>query len=219
MSVLSKLKWFLIGFLGRRLLWLSVKLSHVTVVGEEAYKELRSRNKPVIILVWHGRIFLPPYFFRKRGVAALISPSGDGEFMARIISGWRYKIFRGSGSHSIVKAWALMKKELEEGGELIIVPDGPKGPNRTMKSGALKLAQQTGAVLVPFTFSASKKKVLESWDKFLLFYPFGRVVVFLGEPIPVASDLSEEDLEKERQRIEQVLLMLDRKADRYFERP
>jgi lysophospholipid acyltransferase (LPLAT)-like uncharacterized protein len=219
MSVLDKAKWILIGILGRRLLWLFVKLSRVTVIGEESYKALRSQNKPVIILVWHGRIFLPPYFFRKRGVSALISPSGDGEIMAQIISGWGYRIFRGSGSHSMVKTWALMKRELDEGGELILVPDGPKGPNRIMKLGALKLAQQTGAYLVPFTFSSTRKKNLNSWDQFLMFYPFGKVVVLLGEPVQVASDLSEEELENERQRIEGIMIRLDEKADRFYGQP
>jgi len=199
------------------MLWLFVKLSRVTVIGGEAYHALRRQNKPLIILVWHGRIFLPPYFFRKRGAAALISPSGDGEFMARIISGWGYKILRGSGSHSMVKAWTLMKNELDEGGELIIVPDGPRGPNRKMKIGALKLAQQTGAALVPFTFSASRKKHLDSWDKFLFFYPFGRIVVILGEPVTIDPGLPEEDLEKCRRRIERTLTRLDGKADRYFD--
>jgi len=65
-----------------------------------------------------------------------------------------------------------MISELKQGGEVIIVPDGPRGPNREMKLGGLKLAQETGAYLVPFTFSTSRKKFLGSWDSFLLFYPF-----------------------------------------------
>lgn len=186
------------------------------ILGEERYRELRSQGKPVIFLVWHGRIFIVPYFFRRRKIMPLISPSKDGEIAARIMSGWDYRILRGSGSHTIVKAWNEMIRELKSGGELIIVPDGPKGPNRKMKLGGLKLAQETGAALVPFTFSTSRKKVLKSWDSFLMFYPFSRVVAIYGEPIRVDAALNEDELEKERQRIERLLVQLDEKADKYF---
>ena len=170
----------------------------------------------MIFLVWHGRIFIVPYFFRKRNIMPLISPSEDGEIPAQIMARWGYKILRGSGSHSMVKAWNEMKKELLKGGEVIIVPDGPKGPNRVFKMGVIKLAHQTGAMLVPFSFSTSRKKILNSWDKFLFSKPLARVVAIYGDPIFISSHLSEEELDRERQRIEKILVDLDEEADRYF---
>ena len=109
-----------------------------------------------------------------------------------------------------------MKNELKKGGEVIIVPDGPRGPDREMKLGGIKLAQETGAVLVPFTFSTSRKKFLKSWDKFLIFYPFTKVVAVYGPPINVDPTLKDDVLEKERQKIERVLIELDEKADRFY---
>jgi lysophospholipid acyltransferase (LPLAT)-like uncharacterized protein len=109
-----------------------------------------------------------------------------------------------------------MKTELQSGGELIIVPDGPRGPNRKMKLGGLKLAQETGAILVPFTFSTSRKKFLKSWDNFLIFRPFSKVVAMYGEHFTVDPGLKDETLEKERQKIERFMLDLDEKADRFF---
>lgn len=217
MSILSEIRWRLIGALGRMILWVWAKSTRMIVIGHEAYSELRADKRPVILLVWHGRIFLVPFFFRKRKIMPLVSPSEDGEIVARIMSGWDYKILRGSGSHVIAKAWSEMVKELLQGGEVIIVPDGPKGPNRKMKLGALKLAQQTGAYLMPFSFSTSKKKFLRSWDSFLMFYPFRRVVAVYGEPIAVSPDLNQDELEEERERIQNVLIDLDNKADQYFE--
>jgi hypothetical protein len=147
----------------------------------------------------------------------LISPSKDGEIAARIMSGWGYRILRGSGSHAILKVWTAMKKELRSGGEVIIVPDGPSGPDRKIKLGGLKPAQETGAVLVPFTFSTSRKKILKSWDNFLMFYPFSRIVSIYGEPIHIDPGLKGDELEKERQRIEQLMIQLDEKADRFYD--
>jgi hypothetical protein len=111
-----------------------------------------------------------------------------------------------------------MKRELQHGGELIIIPDGPKGPDRVLKPGCLRLAQETGAFLVPFSFSASRKKFLGSWDHFLLLYPFSRIVAVFGQPIAVAASLDEEGFEKERRKLENLLSDLDAAADRYFEK-
>jgi hypothetical protein len=188
------------------------------VVGEEDYLRLKREKKPIILLIWHGRLFLVPYFFRKRGISALVSPSKDGEILAQIGSGWGYRIFRGSSSHSIVRAWGEMKNELQKGGELIVIPDGPRGPNRELKPGCLKLAQETGALLVPFSFSASRKKILKSWDRFLFFYPFSKIFALYGKPIAIDPLLDEESFEKERQRIEHLLKELDSAADHYFEK-
>jgi lysophospholipid acyltransferase (LPLAT)-like uncharacterized protein len=218
MSVWERFRWKAVGIMGRALLRFWAGSCRINVLGEEEYRSLRAEKKPVIILIWHGRVFLVPYFFRKRGIAALVSPSRDGEIITQIGLGWGFRVFRGSGSHSIVRAWVEMKKELQNGGELIIVPDGPRGPSRELKPGCLRLAQETGALLVPFSFSASKKKFLKSWDRFLFFYPFSRVVAVYGKPIVVASPSDEKGLEKERLRMEKALLDVDAEAERYFEK-
>jgi lysophospholipid acyltransferase (LPLAT)-like uncharacterized protein len=216
MSFFRKLRWNLIGILGKLALWIWAKSTRMKIIGQERYKELRDKGKAVIFLVWHGRIFIVPYFFRKRGIMPLISPSKDGEFPAQIMSRWGYRNLRGSSSHAVIRVWNRMKNELKKGGEVIIVPDGPRGPDREMKLGGIKLAQETGAVLVPFTFSTSRKKFLKSWDKFLIFYPFTKVVAVYGPPMNVDPALKDDALEKERQKIERVLIELDEKVDRFY---
>jgi lysophospholipid acyltransferase (LPLAT)-like uncharacterized protein len=218
MSVFKEIKRRFIGFLGKLILIVWTKSARLNVIGEESYLELRKQNKPVVLLIWHGRLLVGPYFlwkYRKRGIMVLISPSEDGEILARILSGWG-KVLRGSSSHSIVKVWGAIKKELDQGGEVVIVPDGPRGPNRKMKLGALKLSQQSGAYIVPFTFAAARKKTLKSWDEFLVFYPFSKVVALFGEPFLVDPRLREDELERERLRIEQLLSKLDDKAATYL---
>jgi lysophospholipid acyltransferase (LPLAT)-like uncharacterized protein len=219
MAAGSKFRNFLIDICGRPLLRLWAKSCRMSVVGEEEHRALRREGKPCIIIVWHGRILLPPFYFRKRNIMPLISPSGDGEIVARIVEGWGYKVLRGSSSHSMVGAWKDMIRELRSGGELIIVPDGPRGPNRVLKEGCLRLAQETGAWIVPFSFSASRKKSLDSWDRFLIFKPFSRLVVLFGKPFAVAPDLAGETFEAERLRVEGFLTGLDEEADRFFGGP
>jgi hypothetical protein len=130
--------------------------------------------------------------------------------------GWRFRIVRGSGSHSIVRAWVEMRQDLRKGGELIIIPDGPRGPGRQLKPGCLKLAQDTGAVLIPWSFAAARKKFLRSWDRFLFFYPFSRIVALYGKPMTVPPALGEAEFEVERKRVERAIDVLDAEADSHF---
>ena len=217
MSLRKNIHWWLVGHVGKFVFWLWSKSVRLTILGEDKYKALRDKGKAVVFLAWHGRIFIVPYFFRKRNIMPLVSPSEDGEIPAQIMARWGYKILRGSGSHAIIRAWNVMKQELKDGGEVIIIPDGPKGPGRVMKMGGIKLAHETGAYLVPFSFSASRKKVLSSWDLFVIGKPFSRVVAIYGDPTTIDPSLDADGLEKERARIEKVLCDLDAQADQYFD--
>jgi len=216
MPVWEKVRPKAVGVLGRFVLRAWAKTSRIKVLGEDEYRKAKQARKPIILLLWHGRLMLAPYFFRNRRITALVSPSRDGEVIAQIALGWRFRIVRGSGPHSIVRAWVEMRQDLRKGGELIIIPDGPRGPDRLLKPGCLKLAQDTGALLIPWSFSASRKKSLGSWDRFLLFYPFSRIVAIYGKPMNVSPALDEAEFETERKRVEQALKALDAEADSHF---
>ena len=97
----KEIRWNFIGWLGRSILRLLAMTSRISVVGGEDYDRLRAEKKPVVILIWHGRILLAPFLFRNRNIMPLISPSQDGEIIVRILAKWKYKILRGSSSHSV----------------------------------------------------------------------------------------------------------------------
>jgi hypothetical protein len=218
MTFKERLRGLIIDALGKPIIWLWTKSCRLTIVGESGYRALRDTGRPVVHLIWHGKIFIVPYFFRKRNIMPLVSPSRDGEIAARIMDGWGYKLLRGSGTHFMKNAWLDMKKELQSGGEVIIVPDGPRGPDRKLKMGGIKLAAETGAALVPFSFSTSKKKILHSWDRFLIFTPFSRIVAVYGRPIEIPQGLNAEGMESERRRVERLMIDFDEETDRFFDR-
>ncbi|MHB8053754.1 MAG: lysophospholipid acyltransferase family protein [Candidatus Aminicenantales bacterium] len=216
MSFKRDLRLWLIKHPGKILIGLWMKLCRWNVTGAEPYLALRQAGRPVILLIWHGKIFVVPFFFRKRGILALVSPSKDGELVSRLMDGWGYTLIRGSGSHPMKTAWVEMIRELNEGGEVMIIPDGPKGPDRKFKLGAVKLAAETGAVMVPFSFSARRKKILHSWDRFEMFFPFAKIAAVYGEPIEVPPNLPPDRLEEERLRAEKIMIDFDAAVDRTF---
>lgn len=218
MRLSERLQWWLIDLLGRPVVWLWSKSARMTVVGAEDYRALKEAGRGIVHLVWHRKIFIVPYFFRKRNIMPLVSPSADGEIAARIMDGWGYKLLRGSGTHFMKDAWLEMIRELQAGGEVIIVPDGPRGPDRKLKVGCIKLAAETGAALLPFSFTTDRKKNLRSWDRMLMFLPFSRVVAAFGRPVDIGLGLNDQEMEAERQRVERLMLEFEDATDRYFEK-
>ncbi len=209
----KKLEQAALDVLGRPLMSLWMLSLRRRVVGRESYEGLRRAGRPVVILVWHGKIFSAPWTFRRRGIMPLVSPSQDGELVVRLIDKWGYKIIRGSASHFMRQAWVAMLRELRAGGEVLIVPDGPRGPDRELKPGAVRLAAETGAFLIPYTLAAARKRVLGSWDRFEMPRLFSRAVALYGEPIEIPPGLGGEALEAERVRAERALRDLDEKAE------
>ncbi len=111
-----------------------------------------------------------------------------------------------------------MLKATKEGYDLIIVPDGPKGPRCRVQNGVIELAKLTGRPVVPISFGASRKKIFKTWDHFLLPYPFSKGVFVWGEPVCVDPDGDRAHLEEKRVLLEKRLNELTQEADEYFSR-
>ena len=170
---------------------------------------------PSIVAFWHGRMFLLPFALRSYAekVAILISRHRDGELIAQIVEKMGFKTVRGSAGKGKGgdRAFKEMVKLIEKGYTVAITPDGPKGPREVVKPGIAKLSMKTGAPVYPLTFSADWKFNLNSWDRFLIPYPFSKCRVILGKPINPEEFKDEETLRKE---IELKLKELTGKADR-----
>ena len=82
--------------------------------------------------------------------------------------------------------------------------------------GVIRTAQKTGVPIVPVSFSASRRKVLGSWDRFLLALPFSRGVIKIGTFIEVPGDADTDALDGYRRRLETDLNTLTNELDARF---
>ena len=77
-----------------------------------------------------------------------------------------------------------MIKSLKKPGTVFaITPDGPQGPAKTPKAGAIRAAQKTGAIIIPAAGQSTKRWSFKNWDIFYLAKPFGKIIQLFGEPI------------------------------------
>ena len=149
----------------------------------------------------------------------LISQHRDGEFIARTVRLFGIDSVRGSTTRGSLSALRGMIRFYRAGGSLAITPDGPQGPKYVVQMGAIELARQTGAPLLPLTYTASRKKVFQkSWDNFIVPFPFSKVVYLWGEPLWVPRDIDREGLEEKRRILQERLRSITEEVDRIFQK-
>lgn len=173
-------------------------------------KILRSKIRPPLIWTfWHNRMFLIPYVHQlwlpDVPGCILSSPSGDGQIIADVCAEFRLKAVRGSSSRKGMAALINLADLVKQGYDVGITPDGPRGPCYHLNPGPLKLAQLTGAYLMPIAVQYDRPWTFKTWDKFQLPRPFSKVRIILNEPLPIPRRLTEEEFELKRQEIEQIM--------------
>ncbi len=166
---------------------------------------------PVIYILWHNRFFTVPAAWNRicrshRKAVTLTSASHDGDLVARAMAVFGMGAVRGSSSRRAVAALVGLKQALLDGFDVCLTPDGPRGPRYRIQAGFIKLAQATGAPVVPVHVRFSSAWRLKTWDRFVIPKPFSRVVVTFAEAIHLPRKLDEAAFEKERLRIESMLV-------------
>ncbi|BCU77387.1 lysophospholipid acyltransferase family protein [Luteolibacter sp. LG18] len=166
---------------------------------------------PVIYALWHNRLFSVPKAWKRlcgkhRRAAVLTSASHDGDVLSRAMGAFGIGAVRGSSSRRAIAALVGLKRALVEGVDVCLTPDGPRGPRYKLQGGLVKLAQTTGAPVIPVHVELSSCWRLKSWDRFMIPKPFSRVRIIFDQALAVPASLSDDAFETERARIESVLL-------------
>ena len=186
---------------------------------EEYPEKFWDRGQYVIAAFWHQRLLMMPFLPHKGKVGMLISQHRDGEFIARAVKLFGIDSVRGSTTRGGLGALRVMVRFFETGANLAITPDGPQGPKHIVQMGVVELARITSAPIVPIAYSASRKKVFNSWDHFILPLPFCKVAYVWGEPIFVPRHLQKEELEGKRLFVQERLRRITEEADIIFQKP
>ncbi|PLX96529.1 MAG: hypothetical protein C0620_02220 [Desulfuromonas sp.] len=194
-----------------RLLALS---SRKEVVGVDAVQQLWQQDQPVILAFWHDQLLLMAQGYQGPGSQILISASKDGELIARTMHHLGQHAVRGSSSRGGSGAFKQLVRLAREAKDLVITPDGPRGPRHELKDGVVQLARLSGRPVVPMALVASRGHRFASWDRFLLPYPFGRLVYAYGPPLYCGK---EDDPDRFRQRLEQAMKENQLKAQQRLE--
>lgn len=166
-------------------LWASMRINEVNKdIEDSLLAKQRSENQGFIYAIWHSRMLLPTLSNTDgRCHYALISRHQDGQIAGKIAGRFHFEMVEGSSTRGGDQAFRQLAHLIKAGKNVVMTPDGPRGPDRTVKPGIIRLAQLTGSAILPYASSASPAGRLKSWDRFLIPYPFSRGVLVRGEPI------------------------------------
>ena len=162
--------------------------------------------------LWHNRLLVFPLilrrFFPQRHGAALISASRDGDLLADAVQRFGYDVVRGSSSRLGASAILQLTQVLASGRDVVITPDGPRGPAYELGPGIIFLAQKSGARVLPINLEYSRCWRLGSWDRFIVPWPFAKVRVLINRPHRVGPTATPEEFEAERLALQNAMMAL-----------
>jgi len=191
-----------------RILRLYCKTLRLKLVNEDQWLEYLQNGGRVLICAWHQQFFAGIKCFdkyRNFNPSLMISKSLDGEIIAGVANRCGWYSVRGSSSRDGGSALKEMVLRLRQNRLAVHILDGPRGPKGVVKAGAISLAYEGEACMVPTYVEAERAWYFQSWDKFMLPKPFSRVTIHFAEmikPMPLRSD---NDFENRRLALEAIL--------------
>ncbi len=213
MSTRKKAKYSIVNspffsFLAYQILNLYAKTVRVSIQNVEPVTAHLESGGRVLIASWHQRFFGGFYLPKvmKRNLCIMISASRDGSFISNVVKRIGWIPMRGSSSRRGKEALREMiegVKALEIGGHIV---DGPTGPPRVIKPGLLTIAQRSGAAITIAYVIYENPFVFNSWDRFMIPKPFSRVLLRFSSLEVIPEDLTEEEFEALRRRLEQTMI-------------
>jgi hypothetical protein len=156
-------------------------------VDEERWRPLYEARRPHVFLLWHEALLPLLWQHRRQSIAIVVSAARDGQYLADFAVSLGYRTVRGSSRRGAARALLGAVRELRAGYAVAFTPDGPTGPRREMKPGAVAAAQRGGGVIVPLHAEARRAWRLDSWDRLMIPKPGAEVRIRYGRPFEVAA--------------------------------
>lgn len=189
------------------------KSLRIEILSGKVVNDFEKQNQNYVLAFWHGTMLLPWYLHRSKNFSALTSLSKDGDLLAKQLKHWKYNVIRGSSHKGGDVALGIMIDCAKNNYSIAITPDGPTGPPRKFKAGAVITAKKSQIPLVMVGVGFSKKKILNSWDRFQVPLPFTKAKIIYSEPIWVNTNLDYYETDKIIKSCEKILNQIQEQAE------
>jgi hypothetical protein len=178
----------------------------------------RSFEEPVIYSLWHRGVFAPAWFWRKAGIAVMVSRSFDGEYIARTIEKLGFVAVRGSSSRGGAIALLGLKNRLEQGSPVVFTIDGPRGPKYVAKPGPVLLSRISAFPMAALYVALSDAWVLDTWDALMIPKPFSKALVRFSAKVRVPAEADQPQMAKFHEQLQIALERVTRFAEEHVAR-
>jgi lysophospholipid acyltransferase (LPLAT)-like uncharacterized protein len=206
-----------------RLFWLFESTMDIRVWGMENLRLLKRQGACPLLVLWHGKGFVPITYFHEERLCLYASHSRDPDYHGprvwmrwltlRMIERMGYRVLDASTFASESRGVLQFVQRLRNKVGGTIAADGPGGPIYQAKPGACFLAKKAGVTLLPVGAAISAGSRLDQWDHFEIPHVFSRATIVVEEPIHVSEDADDAELEAKRLQLENALNRATRKAE------
>lgn len=180
--------------------------SRYTIIASDEAQPYLKGDKNAIMVLWHGRLMMAsPLKPKGRPLKALVSRHNDGELIARTIAALHVETIRGSSSKGGEKAARNIVRASKNGANIVITPDGPRGPHQKAQGGVIHLARLCDCPIIAFSICSTSQITLKSWDRMKVALPFGRLCAIIGPPMFIDKDSGDSEIEIARVALEKEL--------------
>lgn len=183
----------------------------LTVENEKTWMDYyKKQNGAVLLCCYHQQFFSAIRYFKNYKPyqpGLMISRNRDGEIIAGVANRTGWVTVRGSSTRGGAEALGGMIEHLSTHRLAAHIVDGPRGPVFKVKPGAIRLAQKSNAVIVPFFIASDNAWYFKSWDKFLLPKPFSKVVLRYGDMIKIPLTETTEEFEAQRSNLDNIMYL------------
>jgi len=166
------------------------------LLGMETYEADIARGEPRIVCFWHEQLVMMPHMRKwdDHAAAAMVSRHADAQIMAEHLRSLGIRIIELGTSEVNSGPVREAVRHLRAGGSLAITVDGPMGPARIPKEGALVISGVSRKPIHPSAYAVTHSIRLKTWDQMILPLPWGRGVIAVGEAYQPAARMNETEM-------------------------
>ena len=174
-----------------------------TTENAEVPERMIAEGRAFIVAFWHGRLLMLTCAWPfAMPMNLVISEHRDGQLISDAVRRFGLRTVAGSTTRGGARVLRQIVRLLKEGASVGITPDGPRGPRMRASAGVIQAARMSGVPIVPLCYASSRRRVIGSWDRFVVPLPFARGIISWGEPIAVPRDADEAAQERLRALLE-----------------
>jgi len=158
-----------------RFLWTtaSKKFNYITSIEDRQH----------VCVCWHNELLMSPQAYREvhkhNRASAIISSHSDGSILANVLGYLNIRPLRGSSKKGAREVLLKAFKSIKSGEEVLITPDGPRGPVYSMSDGAIGIALKSKLPIFIMNYKVDRYWRVKSWDKFIIPKPFSKMEFYL----------------------------------------
>lgn len=176
------------------MLFLYLKIAYYTSKWEFIWpdgwdkKQLKNLDGALFVF-WHNRLAFGMHIFQGiDNTYALASPHTDGRIITDIIRKMGFGVIEGSTNRNPAGALKNIIAKINSGNNVVITPDGPRGPVYEVNSAVCKIAKKFDKPLIPLSCRTNRYYELNSWDKMIIPKFFSKIRVYFGEPLDLTDN-------------------------------